>query len=257
MSCKQDFGPDIAANQPIVTYGPPGDTSKYTAENCNITSASATVESITCTTVAGVGVTLYFRVTIGGQISTNDVVASYSQPVISNVTMSAATADTAGGTVLTVKGSHFGQTGDVPQLTISTTGSRDYTVNCTVVSDSVNMTCVVPEGIGKNFSLVVSVGGQSSLPYATLFRYSSPEITGLLSDPIATNASLSQEVTIIGRYFGPGAEANSDYSASYGPSGVFLQSPSCTIINDTMVTCLPTQGAGKGRILLYRVSKIP
>jgi hypothetical protein len=96
-----DFGPTQSKIQKV-TYGPGG--GEYTATSCQLTVKHS---QITCMTVAGVGATLRYIVTIDGQDSSpSTATANYRAPAITALT--ATTSQTQGGSTVTITGTNFG-----------------------------------------------------------------------------------------------------------------------------------------------------
>jgi hypothetical protein len=133
--------------------------------------ADWTQSRIICTNPPGQGANVPLVVTVSGQSSKANSQFSYAPPTISSVTPSSG--PTAGGTVLTLKGSDFGNNG-VVLLGGAVCPTRTWSHNMIV--------CTTPPGEGQ-LPLTVTVAGQSSP--AAFFSY-----YPLLLSITATNAAM-------------------------------------------------------------------
>ena len=84
-----NFGPDGNANV-VVTYGPDGALNPYTAASCAVTGGGH--DTITCSTVEGIGNNLYWVVQIAAQSSVRSVQKSrYLKPSLTSLSGNAFT----------------------------------------------------------------------------------------------------------------------------------------------------------------------
>ena len=95
----RNFGPSGFLES--VTYGPTG--VEYTCTSPRIIASSVGIE---CTTSAGVGSNLQWRVTVGGQTGSGTPTTSYAAPSITSMIPTSGPTD--GGTEITVSGTNFG-----------------------------------------------------------------------------------------------------------------------------------------------------
>jgi hypothetical protein len=59
-------------------------------------------------------------------------------------------------------------------------GGRVVTaLNCSVTADDVELRCLSPPGVGREYQWTVSVAGQPSLPLTLLTSYEAPVVTGV------------------------------------------------------------------------------
>lgn len=165
----------------------------------------------------GDGVNHTVSIVVAGQ-SSNAVILNYAPPTVDSVSpqFPSGLSPAAGNFVVTVQGSNFGVT--APNITING-------VSCPVVLPFVPsaghnvLTCIAPDGAGRDLPVVVSVSGQSSaVTSAATFRYTPPRVFSVWP----TNASTS------GRWLGAPIPGTLFYSP--GPRVV------CTIIGRSFFT---------------------
>ena len=163
-------------------YGP---SCRCCTEMSTCTVTYATHDSITCVLAPGQGLDLEMTVAVQGQSSAEGgppVLFSYLPPTIDAI--DAMTANTTGGTMVTVTGSSFGLRG----ATIDLLGDGQIPGN--PLSENIgpieavfqNHTTVmfrVPEGHGTHRRVRLTVGGQSTTYTKEYFHYQSPVFTAL------------------------------------------------------------------------------
>jgi hypothetical protein len=155
----------------------------------NITWVNSTI--ITALTPPGAGVNNTLIVATAGVLS-NPLFFSYNPPYISSVSPSS-TCDTL-GCILTISGQNFG----VPTSNII---AQIGSITCSsAISDGQHITCNVPAYIGTNYSVVVTVEGQTS-NNDTTFSFHVPTIASL-SSPVGPSFGYVS-VTINGMSFVP------------------------------------------------------
>lgn len=98
-----NFG--TSSDSPTYAYGPSADTDLYTG-SCTVQTSHTT---LTCTTAAGIGTTLVFAVTVGGQTGSFNTEFHYKQPAITSFTP-AGPFQTSATPTLTIVGTNFGPT---------------------------------------------------------------------------------------------------------------------------------------------------
>ena len=199
---------------------------------CGLAGAGAGVTHgrITCTLPAGQGGAESVRVEVAGQASNSDITYAYAAPVIAS--FSGAGGPTAGGTLLTLQGSHFGA--DRGAFTATIDGRA-----CVLPDDApfshTGTQCLLPPGEGATATLRLLVGGQTSnpLPYA----YAPPRIDSVLGQDGPTSGGT--EVTLRGANFGLGGAG---FAATIGGNP-------CTVTTDVASThtearCTLPEGQG-------------
>jgi LPXTG-motif cell wall-anchored protein len=132
----------------------------------NVVVVSAT--SITCTTPTGTAGTASIVVTAGGQSNAANTLFTFVTPAPTVTAVSPTSGSTAGGSVITITGTNFGN-----GSTVTVGGSACTSV--TVVS-ATSITCTTPTGTAGTASVVVTSGGQSNAAN-TLFTYNAPSTT--------------------------------------------------------------------------------
>jgi hypothetical protein len=200
---------------------------------CNVTSWEDT--ELVCSLGPGVGASLPVLLTVVGQPASGPpVFVSFEPPVVERAQPSRA--NTAGGVLLTLHGSHFGRR----ELDVTVViGGRDCPLESVMSSALV---CSLPEGSGESLPVVVTVAGQIS-NNATTFSYLPPVITGVSPAVVPTEGGA---ITLTGLNFGPASQLTT-VAVMVGefPCGVLA------LVNHTSLTC--QLGAGLGANLLVEV----
>ena len=154
---------------------------------CTNVPGGVSSSQIVCLTPPGQGLGKLLQVSVGLQVTTNTVFASYLPPSISGINPSLAS--TAGGTPITISGQNFGTSASV---TLNT-------ANCTVSNvNHTSLVCVVPPGQGAGLSLVMTVSGQSSHSFP--LSYGPPGIIQV--NPALLPTAGGGLITLIGTNFG-------------------------------------------------------
>ena len=244
-----------------VTYGnnqqfQPGGQ-PYTATNCAVTTDHTT---IACDTVPGVGIDLFFRVTVGGQTSVESgtpPMINYHIPAITNVAGPGSyRASSEGGQRIYLTGSMFGPSqvdNDYSYLSVTygPTGSEYTAANCEIITAHTYVRCDTGPGTGKDHIWKISVNGRVSASYAAMTSYA-PPIVAYYEGPGSNNADTrgNQVVTIHGRNFGT-LESKitmvryNGFDEDGASTTVFEVTDTCEIANDhTKLTCDTKTGAG-------------
>jgi hypothetical protein len=207
-----------------------GGTASFSATNARVTTAHT---EITADIPPGVGRNFFIGVTAAGISAETPRTGqfSYIAPAVNAVT----TTNTTGG-IITVTGSGFGPLDSAPSVTID--GVVCGTPAVTVASTE--LTCTVGAGTGRDYSVIVIVGGKASPPGpAATFSYLPPAIS------TATSVSFigGDLITIRGYNFG--------YSSGLSPllprvgatpipvlvSIGGVAATGCTVLADSRVRC--------------------
>jgi hypothetical protein len=154
-------------------------------------------EGITCTLPPGSGANRPVRVIDDAGAASAPYPFSYSPPQVTNIT--AASAPTAGGTIITIVGENFGADGVSRRVTID--GSGNCGSPATEVAHA-SITCTLPPGAGANLPVDVEVDGQTSSVGGSL-SYDPPAITAVT--PAHGPAAGSIPLTIVGSNFSSAA----------------------------------------------------
>ena len=199
--------------------------------------------------------------------------AAWSQPTVTSVDGSGKNGgDTQGDEVLHIYGTHFGfvRAGSNAVDVVVRYGPQDpptqYTAkSCEVVraGDGLlagHIRCYTAAGVGKNHALNVQIGNFNNAPLVSEtfnagITYAAP-IVAVYSGSGADNAITSggQTLIITGTQFGPLGTAIQN--ATYGDNNYQLQMDvsTCSVtVAHKEITCLTTQGAGKGLKLILEI----
>ena len=264
--------PPSPAAQIVVTYGPAGSSTLYTATNCVVTVSHTRV---VCATMAGVGSNLIWQMRINTQLwdGTTTTVSSgtVGGPLTSKVSYAAPTVSAvsvAGNGDVTITGSGFSPTRRRALQAEATTGERRLVVSvqvflgpasnpqqyeitgCTVTSTTV-MFCPaagVPAGAGMGFSFSVVIGGSASpaivLPSnVNMFVLTNPTISAY---PAALGPTSGGTVVAFAGSFtvaSPAIGVTATYTASQAGT---LAATSCSIVSASTVQCTTAAGTGTG-----------
>ena len=236
-----------------VTYGTAPNA--YTATGCAVTTAH---REITCTTAAGYGQNLAWKVSVRSQESqASSTTTSYKEPVVLSVGGPGShRARTEGGESVVIDGDQFGPASTTlasDHVTVAygrAAGANTFAfsgVGCRVSTAHTQIECTTAPGTGKDHSWKVTIGGQVSAPYAANTSYAPPIVAsyeGLGATDAETNGN--QVVQVLGRNFGR-AEDMVIESVTYSrPNGtIFDVSSNCTVSQaHTRLTCHTLPGAG-------------
>eukprot|EP00002_Diphylleia_rotans_P014942 TRINITY_DN28_c0_g2_i2.p1 TRINITY_DN28_c0_g2~~TRINITY_DN28_c0_g2_i2.p1 ORF type:complete len:648 (+),score=140.01 TRINITY_DN28_c0_g2_i2:115-2058(+) len=211
-----------------------------------------TANAIEMLTPKGVGKDLPIFVVVGEQKSQERILFSYQAPVIEAIDPQ--TGPTTGGLSMIVKGSNFGPRYSMPVVSV---GGK----NCvfTTWRDDSRLECSLPDGVGLNKAVVVSVGGQSSTEKIN-FSYDAPVISSI--QPISGPPAGKTPITIMGTNFGHAGDAVVKFSS--GACAIKTQTDT-EIVCDTpagkegqtnVVVTVGTQTNNPPAVWFYGVSKI-
>ena len=253
-------GPTFLSRIPLV---------RYNAVGCSVTTAHV---QLTCTTVAGAGGGLDWKVTVDGQLSSNPT-TNYHAPEVRTITYATGgaavtAANVNGGEVVLLTGQWFGPVqynttkgSLVQKITYGPLGSEVVLSNWTHLSDT-QIRCVLQPGIGLGLRFMVTVADQLSPPSTGTFSYAVPSIAyiapkraGTYSNPTAAqvvtvfarNLPLLDPTTLYRVTLGQGAFAQTrDISlpTGLGLAGVAAKTNADGTLNGTFT--LPQDGAGWG-----------
>ncbi|GAM21561.1 hypothetical protein SAMD00019534_047360 [Acytostelium subglobosum LB1] len=186
---------------------------------------------VACRPRAGIGKNLTLDIVIGGQRPQTSSLFSYLAPSVSNVS----SCGTPGGQI-TFTGTNFVPQGVSPADSNVTIGDST-TAATTQWIDSKSLVSQAPAGIGKNITITLIVGNQTTDRDNVTYSYTAPTIT---SAP--KSSTDGDTITIQGTNFVPsGVDPGSN-------SNVTINNSSCTSvswIDDTHVSCKAPAGIGK------------
>eukprot|EP00808_Paulinella_micropora_P030656 g79511.t1 len=245
----QNFGPVGAPL--VVTYGPAVNPAKYTAASC--TQSVAHIR-INCTTVAGVGSDLRWRVTVDGvQGNSYASTFSYLPPSISSVSSSGPLATT-GGTSITLVGSNLGTEDIILEWYDPAFSLQRFISRCGGQSSHETRVCSVGAGVGAALVWMLTVGDQVT-SFSSSLAYASPTLSEVSVDnPSGKLNTLGGEtITVRGSHFGPVAVQY--VHVSYGPAGNELEATNCRVsVADVEVRCSSVGGVNSGHRLKVSVA---
>lgn len=244
-------GTDFGSADQVVTYG--NSVYSYTA-SCTVTVAHL---ELSCDTVPGVGISLEWVLTVGGQDSNTEPAFSYTQPTVAEVRTAAASMtglDTDEHIEIIVEGTNFGPDDpfnlDTLEVHYSNSGlSLDFqAVDCVMTQPHEIVRCTTVDGVGTDLITTITIGGQSSNiadAASDVISYAAPEISGVLvssGDGFPTTGGATVRLT--GANFGPTATFNV-ISAFYG-AGDAYEAVDCDVsVAHTTVECTSVEGIGK------------
>jgi hypothetical protein len=254
----------------------------FTPTNCRKPNPVTAHTYIECTSVPGIGVGHKLEMIIGGQttglVATPGTIFSYQLPNVTGISgPGTSLADTTGGQVVILSGTHFGPVmmgnGEgvtAPPLSVSygRTGVEYQAQSCSVTTDSTAITCVTAPGTGKNHVWKVWVAGIATPTLNANTSYAPPSIIKFTRPgyPEADPAGVRQYVTfgnepvvITGKNFGPALvtytaqyrvqlrQTMTDYGIALGDAdgNIFYTPSSCVLsVPHTEITCYTNKGAG-------------
>jgi hypothetical protein len=268
------FGPVTFPIQTIsfVSYGHFGDTSRYSAQACQVTSEPPQVSMITCATAEGVGRDHHWALAIAGQTANISALTSYAAPqIIAFSGVGAVDADTRGQQLVVLTGRNFGPadayTNGLLYVEYGTLlqegGFTNVTypaAQCSIVSAHTKVECTTIVGAGKDLQWEIVLDGQPSANPTTNYHVpvvDSIVFTDLVTPVTAANVDGGEVVVLKGDFFGPapwnGRLRGLVQRVSYGLSGSEYVVPennwAVTAQDEVRVTLLP----GVGVNLRFRV----
>ncbi|MEO6026403.1 MAG: IPT/TIG domain-containing protein [Candidatus Binatia bacterium] len=183
-------------------------------------------EQIVCTLPAGSGVSRPIRAVDGSGTASPPFPYGYEAPTVTDVT--AARMPTAGGVVITITGSNFGDGALDRRVRLRGASADAICAEVFPAAAHTTLTCTLPPGEGQNVEVDVLVDGQTSAPGA--LSYDAPVITEV--SPSRAPAASGFPITIRGENFGLAA-------------AVTVGGASCPVLerSHTEVSCrLPSNG---------------
>jgi cysteine-rich repeat protein len=218
-----NFGPSSADSVRSVLVG-------ATGESCTLVPGVASHTEIQCVTPAGTG-SSDVMVAVDGQISNAQPFDYVPPPSLSSISPSSA--DTIGGSTLTIYGSDFKASGNT-----ATVGGR----SCPATLESpTQIQCTLPEGLGADLEVEVTADGQTGGDQ--YFDYNPPLISSITPDHGPTEGNVP--ITIQGSNFGP-ASADAQRSVVVGTSACPLVASSS---GHSSIICTLPPGQGVSRIV--------
>jgi hypothetical protein len=254
----RDFG--VAGWSVGVTYGPNAAPQRYTAGQCNVTTAHTRV---TCWTSSGSGIDHSWTISIQGLSSQpSEALTAYRAPSITSIAPAPGAPTilsallTVGGDSVLVMGTDFGPSAGLQQVSVGAVSARpvvtsgatslQYVLRCDVVEAHKSLRCITTPGIKAGLRLVVIVDGQSSATTDSVLAYKGPEISRVRQPDRGIHTDGTSTITLTGRYFGPSTPDNGPV-LYYGPASqpsLFTAGTPCTVMSDTQVTCPTVVGVG-------------
>eukprot|EP00808_Paulinella_micropora_P022933 g26443.t1 len=224
----------------------------YAASSCVVT-ATGTAQ---CTTVAGSGSSLCWRLTVAGQASNllsspTTYCSSYGPPVITSLGTSAPM-PTRGGSLITVIGYNFAFAGDPVAVTYGITGVERTAANCNITVSHTQALCFSVPGHGRMQKFYLTSGGKTSRALSTVqLSYAAPTITNITGLPAGErlNTAGGETITLIGDNFGEvgsGAPLTVQhmYDAPASAADYFFPASCAVSIAHTQLTCTTPPGLG-------------
>ena len=227
-------------NDASASYGP--SSSEFSVSSCTVNGPT----EMECTTVAGIGKDLKWKINIGDQSSGifTDTLTRYGNPTVSSIALTSDSVVSVAAPFSTVDivGTNFGPSG-TPSITYGGSDGLKYAPSsCTMVTPHTKIRCPTVAGYGKDLKFIVTVASQSSTLRSSTVDYAAPTITGLSTAVFSTTEGGDVQ-TITGTGFG--ATSHTDISATYGS---FTATP-CSWVSATSIQC--TTVAGKGNNLRW------
>ena len=268
------FGPVVFASTVqnlIVTYGHPGDVSRYTGQGCVVSSAPPSTPTISCSTDQGVGAGMSFVVSVGGQTSAVFAsTAGYAPPQIFVFSgAGAVAANTVGGQPVVITGRNFGPSNAYTNALLSATygvafkdGSATFLAKiprvtypaaaCAVTVPHTQITCSTTEGAGATLGWKLVLDGQASTTPST--SYNVPVVDTITyaaggAAVTAANVNGGDVVLLTGSFFGPTSYNGSGPLVQrvwYGLSGTEFVASNWTALGQTQIRVTLRPGVGVG-----------
>ena len=278
------------------SFGPIGGTSvvelqygtqaEFQAERWHVASSCVVKISHTsfqCSTVEATGISLQWRLSVSGQMSSlhTDTSSGHAPANVTSVVLLSGTKtttaedlnnlDTLGGQILELNGENFGAN-DLSQLSVSY--GNFLIPSCFVVARHSRIRCTTVPGCGNNHKWVVRVGPIEGFPtHATrtdstsdngkwTVGYSVPTLASVSGDNIYSASTSGDDFVLLrGTGFGTAAGCSTScrttgvcgkdvgVTASYGPISTIgttkYSARCCEVLSDTSMQCLMAPGAGR------------
>jgi hypothetical protein len=267
------FGPIVfaIAISLTVTYGHPGDITRYSGQGCIVSSAPPSTPTISCSTDQGVGAGMSFVVSVGGQTSAVFAsTAGYAPPQIFVFSgAGAVAANTVGGQPVVITGRNFGPSNAYTNALLSATygvafkdGSATFLAKiprvtypaaaCTVTVPHTQITCSTTEGAGATLGWKLVLDGQASTSPST--SYNVPVVNTITyaaggAAVTAANVNGGDVVLLTGSFFGPTSYNGSGPLVQrvwYGLSGTEFVASNWTALGQTQIRVTLQPGVGVG-----------
>jgi hypothetical protein len=209
--------------------------------------------TIRCTVSSGIGAALSWRVVVEGQANSMPL-ASYAAPVLLGVQFVEAgvtVANTQGGTLVSIRGSNFGDDVSYVEVSVTTPAGVTPVPGCALATNHTALVCALPAGVGAISLFAVTVLGQTAVVVPVGLAYAPPVIVAV--GPSAWSTDLAGvAVTLTGSGFGPPALSALVNVTVTGvacgglvPAAVSVQD--VTVRSDTQVSL--TFGEGPGHVV--------
>lgn len=251
---KQRSDTSVTIKQLEVRYGAYGSGLPFIATNCSLASGNAAIQ---CTTGGGVGIDLYWMVTLVMNVpaigdktfaaTSSYALASYAVPSIRSVVCPTAF-PTGGSSVANIAllGDNFGAGGILttsPPVVVY--GSNLKASNCsttTFSNGSQAISCQSVVGTGRNLTFAVTVGDQKSNSIVTSCYYAPPVITNISG---TNNFSSIGGDTVVLNGTGFGAKGAASVTAWYKNDRHSFEVSDCKVtIDHTQLSCITLPGTG-------------
>ncbi len=235
-----NFGP-VDGNTTLRVWAVPSanDTLAFPGLGCAVSEAHV---AITCTTSAGQGASLTWRVQVEGLTNTmpQSTLAPPNVTAASFADAGVSVASTQGGTALDVYGVNFGKLVDYTVVTVTVPGRVLVATQCAMVAVDTQLRCVLPAGTGAISRVTVTVLGQSALLEVAGLAYAPPSLRAVSPSTWATDLT-TMTIVVRGAGFGSAAQsslvtvsATGDVACGGGASGpVTVVGTAVSVLNDT------------------------
>jgi len=239
-------------------------------------SASHDHESVTFTVPSGMGKNTRIKLSIGGQDSEANSVQTvrFREPLVSQAFLAfgectptsvgpcGTPTDGSVPNIIRIYGSNFGPI-DVTSLSIEgaptgTIGSWDLKLTSRPLPFATTLEGVVPSGWGKNLPLVITVGGQTSIPVNFTYRKPTPTWISPAGGPTSGLNSKGNpiNVTITGNDFGLAGTIEfrpSCYPTCTDPTMVTIPVNTKYVHNHTHIIFPMPEGAGADLVVVVNI----
>jgi sugar lactone lactonase YvrE len=245
-------------------------TRLFSGRSCLIASADSKVQ---CFSSVGSGGSLNFKITVGGQVSSNfnNTIVRYASPTVTSALPLLLNTNATDNITLT--GTNFGpiyaDTADI-KITYSNDWLSSYphiytASGCVVRVPHTSIFCRnAGEGVGVGLSFIATVSGQPSLAGATI-DYRAPSITDLVSPKVFITPG-GETIYINGYNFGPATlrddldvplagalfptsrygKTKTSTGVAISPSALSFSGVNCfVLVKHTMIQCTTNEGTGK------------
>lgn len=214
------------------------DSSVHPLSSCSY----SVFDTICCSTGSGYGSTAAWSLCLYGRCSSRED-GGFRKPRITSVS-SSSTLSSAGGNVLLLEGTNFGDNMDVVHVFMMDDGVRTELPNCHYRSEHTKLECRSVEGAGSQLTFVVQVADQISDPFVSSLAYALPVITSVYG-PGAQNASTAggQVIFVTGENLGI-EEKQSILLYGKAPALSFRTHPCHVVMPNILLRCVSVAGSG-------------